>query len=78
MRIIGFDDSEYPIISVRRWATGLAEQNDRLRNRIAINRVCRAMYRAARSEQHPVRVRQNLRERERDAEAGVPWWRGYF
>jgi hypothetical protein len=45
MRIIGFDDNDYPIMSVERWATSLAEQNDRLRNRIAVNRLCRAMYR---------------------------------
>ena len=51
MRIIGFDDSDYPIMSVRRCATGLEEQNDRLRNRIAINRLCRAMYRETGSKQ---------------------------
>jgi len=52
MRIIGFDRSDYPIMSVQRWATGLAEQNDRLRNRIAINRLCRVMYREPRSKQN--------------------------
>jgi hypothetical protein len=52
MRIIGFDGSDYPITSALRWATRLEEQNDRLRNRIAINRLCRAMYREARSKQH--------------------------
>jgi hypothetical protein len=52
MRIIGFDDSDSPIMSVQRWATRLAEQNDRLRNRIAINRLCRAMYRETRSKQN--------------------------
>lgn len=52
MRIIEFDDSDHPIMSVQHWATELAEQNDRLRNRIAINRLCRAMYREARSKQN--------------------------
>jgi hypothetical protein len=52
MRIIGFDGSDYPIMAVRCWAARLEEQNDRLRNRIAINRLCRAMYRAPRSKQN--------------------------
>ena len=52
MRIIGFDDSDYPIMSVQRWANRLEEQNDRLRNRIAINRLCQAMYREPRSKQN--------------------------
>jgi hypothetical protein len=52
MRIIGFEDSDYPIMVVQCWAARLAEQNHRLRNRIAINRLCRAMYREGRSKQN--------------------------
>jgi hypothetical protein len=52
MRIIGFDDSDYRIMSVQHWAARLEVQNDRLRNRIAINRLCRAMYREPRSKQN--------------------------
>jgi hypothetical protein len=52
MRIIGFDGSDYPVMAVQCWVTRLEDQNDRLRNRIAINRLCRAMYREARSKQN--------------------------
>jgi hypothetical protein len=52
MRIIGFDGSDYPIMAVQCWAARLEDQNDRLRNRIAINRLCRAMYREPRSKQN--------------------------
>ena len=66
MRIIGFDGSNYPIMSVLRWAPRLEEQNDRLRSRIAINRLCRAMYREPRSKQNmrfaPIRISGNGRD----------------
>jgi hypothetical protein len=52
MRIVDFDGNDYPIMAVQCWAARLEEQNDRLRNRIAINRLCRAMYREARSKQN--------------------------
>jgi hypothetical protein len=52
LAIIGFDGSDYPIMSVLRWVIRLDDQNDRLRNRIAINRLCRAMYREPKSKQN--------------------------
>ena len=65
MRIIGFDNSDHPVMSVPLWASGLAEQNDRLRNRVAVNRLCGAMYREPRSKQNmrfaPVKASGNGR-----------------
>jgi hypothetical protein len=66
MRIIGFDGSDYPIMAVQSWAARLEEQNDRLRSRMAINRVIRPMYRESRSKQNvrfaPIKTAGNGRD----------------
>ena len=55
MRIIDFDSNDYPITPVLCWTTRIEVQNERLRSRIAINRLCRAMYRQ-RSKQNIVPI----------------------
>jgi hypothetical protein len=62
MRIIGFDGSDYPVMAVQCWVTRLEDQNDRLRNRIMINRNFRTMA----SKRSPI-DKQNERLRNRIA-----------
>jgi hypothetical protein len=74
---LDFSGNDYPITLVLHWASRIEEQHERLRSRIAINRLCRRMYRQ-RSKQNIVPITEGSSAMRGDPKIGASFWRAGF